>query len=383
MESERSYSAVQYSARSMSIGTVSGAGIYGGTMNREGPGESGTSFADTLFRRYARSGGTESPNEEADDESGSSIASVDDIMKDMLVKGSGYANISAEEGKTDIYVRKMSVLYIFSILFEDFRKQLDDMMAGLRRDYECAEGRTGTYLADISAKGGFGQSSPRQVFRFEIKREDYYREEEETSFSARGKAVCSDGREIDFNINARMSRSFEQYSSGKVTFDLGCIDPLVINLNDGVTSVSDQDFYFDLDADGKEDRIKALSDGSGFLALDKNGDGKINDGSELFGTGTGDGFAELAVYDDDGDGWIDEDDDVFDRLRVWTHDRDGREKLLTFRDLGIGAVNLANVPTRFSMTDSGNRAEAIVRATGMFLYEDGRAGCVQQVDMVS
>ena len=49
-----------------------------------------------------------------------------------------------------------------------------------------------------------------------------------------------------------------------------------------------------------------LGSGSGFLALDKNGNGKIDDGSELFGTKSGDGFADLAEYDSDGNGWIDE-----------------------------------------------------------------------------
>ena len=63
--------------------------------------------------------------------------------------------------------------------------------------------------------------------------------------------------------------------------------------------LSDQTFYFDLDADGKEEEISVLN-GSGYLALDKNGDGVINDGSELFGTKNGDGFADLARYDEDG-----------------------------------------------------------------------------------
>ena len=66
-----------------------------------------------------------------------------------------------------------------------------------------------------------------------------------------------------------------------------------------MAEVSDQTFYFDLDADGKEEEISVLN-GSGYLALDKNGDGTINDGSELFGTRNGDGFADLAQYDEDG-----------------------------------------------------------------------------------
>ena len=81
------------------------------------------------------------------------------------------------------------------------------------------------------------------------------------------------------------------------------------------TELSDQTFYFDLDADGEEEEISMLK-GSGYLALDKNEDGIINDGSELFGTGNGDGFADLARYDEDGNGWIDENDSILSLIHI-------------------------------------------------------------------
>jgi hypothetical protein len=45
-------------------------------------------------------------------------------------------------------------------------------------------------------------------------------------------------------------------------------------------------------------------------------DGRVNDGRELFGPITGDGFAELAAYDDDGNNWIDENDGIYDNLSI-------------------------------------------------------------------
>ena len=83
------------------------------------------------------------------------------------------------------------------------------------------------------------------------------------------------------------------------------------------------------------------------------------------------------------DGEREEDDEIFDKLKVWVGSGDGADSLLSFRDAGIGAINLANSLTEFSLKDEQNRTDAIIRATGMFLYEDGRAGTVQQVDMVS
>lgn len=61
-----------------------------------------------------------------------------------------------------------------------------------------------------------------------------------------------------------------------------------------------------MDCDGKQEEISKLNAGCGYLALDKNGDGVINDGNELFGVKTGDGFYELSKYDSDLNGWIDE-----------------------------------------------------------------------------
>ena len=160
-------------------------------------------------------------------------------------------------------------------------------------------------------------------------------------------------------------------------------DPLVINSNSSSAHVSDQKFYFDLDGDGKLDEISRLAAGSGFLALDKNGDGKINDGNELFGTKSKDGFADLATYDEDGNGWIDENDPIFDKLQIWTKDARGRDILCAIGKAGIGAIYLGNEQTDFSLNSSkDNSTNALVRKTGIFLYENGGCGTIQHLDMV-
>ena len=137
---------------------------------------------------------------------------------------------------------------------------------------------------------------------------------------------------------------------------------------------------FDLDCDGKEEEISSLGKGSGFLALDKNGDGIINDGTELFGTKSGDGFADLAEYDEDGNGWIDEDDGIFSQLRIWTKNEKGEDELISLKDAGVGAINLSSISTAFSNTDNFNDTMAVIQKTGIFLYENGNAGTIQHVD---
>ena len=214
--------------------------------------------------------------------------------------------------------------------------------------------------------------------------EFYYEENETTSFSTDGVVKTSDGREISFNVELTMSRSFTQYASETIDFGTPrLMDPLVINLDAPAADVKDQKFLFDLDADGHEEAISRLGAGSGFLALDKNGDGQINDGSELFGALSGNGFADLAKYDDDGNGWIDEADEIFEKLLIWSKDANGNDQLVGLGKAGVGAICLSAQNTQFSMNDMHNEVNAMVRQTGMFLYENGGVGTIQQLDLAT
>ena len=211
-------------------------------------------------------------------------------------------------------------------------------------------------------------------------------EAESTTFAARGTAKTTDGREISFNVELGLSREFirqtnvlsdQEMRQGFMTA------PLVINYDAPSAELSDQKFFFDIDSDGEEDTISKTAYGSGFLALDKNGDGRINDGSELFGTKSGDGFKDLAEYDDDGNGWIDENDDVFSKLKIWTNDENGNNRLISLADADVGAIYLGSASTQYSLKDPMNMMHGAIRKTGIFLHEsDGTAGTVSHVDLV-
>lgn len=211
----------------------------------------------------------------------------------------------------------------------------------------------------------------------------YHMEEENTTFSTVGTVKTADGRELSFNLEMSMSRRFEEYyAQNYVTSVKTFHDPLVINLDTNVAQVSDQKFFFDLDCDGEEEEISSLQAGSGFLALDLNGDGVINDGSELFGPESGNGFADLAKHDADGNGWIDENDPIWEKLLIWTKDEDGKDKLYHLSDLGVGAIGLGNVNTQFALnSQKDNETNAMIRKTGIFLYENGTVSTVQHLDL--
>ncbi len=210
---------------------------------------------------------------------------------------------------------------------------------------------------------------------------EFYSETEVTAFQTKGTVTTEDGREININFSFEMSRSFEQSMEVYTEQEVVLCDPLVLNFKGDVTELSDQKFLFDLDCDGEQEEISHFNSNSGFLALDLNDDGRINHGSELFGTQSGDGFADLAAYDSDKNGWIDENDEIFNKLKVWTKGFDGGDVLMTLNKSGVGAIYLGTANTRFSLNNlTDNVTNGVIRESGIFLMESGEVNTIQHVD---
>jgi hypothetical protein len=228
-------------------------------------------------------------------------------------------------------------------------------------------------------------ASPQQPAGFGVEYDyhESYSEVEQTTFEANGVIRTEDGKEISFDLSLSMTRSYHEESN--VSIRLGDArqkkDPLVINFGGNAAQLTSQRFKFDLDSDGQTDDINFVTGGSGFLALDRNGDGKINNGSELFGAKSGDGFAELATLDSDNNGWIDENDAAYEKLSIWTKDSTSKDQLSTLTQENVGAISLARVATPFELKDSRNHQQGEIRATGIYLREDGAAGTIQQIDL--
>jgi hypothetical protein len=211
--------------------------------------------------------------------------------------------------------------------------------------------------------------------------ESHY-EKEEVSFSAAGIIKTGDNKEIEFSLQLSMQREYASYESFRFRAgDALLTDPLVINFNGNAAELSDIKFSFDLDSDGINEDVPVLKPGSGYLVIDSNGDGVVNNGKELFGPQTGNGFKELSAHDVDGNNWIDENDPVYSQLRVWTMDAMGDESLRNLKDIGIGAINTGNLSTRFDQKGNENELTGQTVRTGIYLRENGTAGTIQQVDL--
>ena len=158
------------------------------------------------------------------------------------------------------------------------------------------------------------------------------------------------------------------------------IDPIVLDLSgQGITTKSVADgVYYDLDNNGFAEKTGWIDAKSGILVLDRDGNGKIEAGKELFGDRTilddgktaSSGFAALATLDSNRDGIIDAKDVKFSELRIWV-DKDGNgvstpDELLTLEEAGIKSLNLSNELVG-KVDENGNTIARI----GSFTRTDG------------
>jgi Calx-beta domain len=143
------------------------------------------------------------------------------------------------------------------------------------------------------------------------------------------------------------------------TSKINYISPIAIDLNgDGVQTISaETGVQFDILNSGQAVQTGWISGKDGFLAYDKNGNGSIDDRSELFGGAVGEGFATLASFDSNGDGVVNNTDESFSKLSLWKDSNingvtDSGE-LTSLVEAGIVALNVAH-SSDFTTDKQGN-----------------------------
>ena len=228
--------------------------------------------------------------------------------------------------------------------------------------------------------GQTAEAAPPETTTVQMSAE--YHEFQEMSFQAKGIVNTSDGRQIQFDLNVLASYEFSSSRVELIQTRTKLTDPLIINFDGALPEFTKDRYAFDITIDGLDDNIYMPTNGSGFLALDKDGNGKIDNGSELFGASTGDGFYELSAYDEDGNGWIDENDSVFSRLKLMSADKDSGEfMLVSLKDSGVGAIYLGSTATNYQIKGDNNELVGVVRNNGIFLNENGSVGTIHHIDL--
>lgn len=230
----------------------------------------------------------------------------------------------------------------------------------------------------------YKSNMPSNSWGFVYESSEEYYQKSSISFSTTASIKTASG---EININLDLSFTQEFYEQHKERIQIGSAnfeDPLIMNLentNGSFNSInSNYSFEFDINSDGTKEQISQLNEGFGFLALDKNSNGQIDNGSELFGATTGDGFKELSVYDEDGNNWIDENDSIFNDLKIWEKSSNGESSLISISQAGIGAIYLGSIETNFDYYKSIGNQEARLNESSFFLKENGEAGIISSID---
>lgn len=161
-----------------------------------------------------------------------------------------------------------------------------------------------------------------------------------TSLQFQGQFVVRNGEEVRV-IESRLAATEE-------TQQVQSAEPLVFDLDgDGLELTTVQNgVRFDIKGDGQEVKTAFITGDDAFLALDRNGNGTIDSGKELFGDqhGAANGIEELRKFDDNHDGYIDSNDAVYDQLRLFV-DKNGdgvsqKDELLTLEEEEISRISL-------------------------------------------
>ena len=164
-------------------------------------------------------------------------------------------------------------------------------------------------------------------------------------------------------------------------------DPITVDLDgDGVETISSENgVYFDLDASGTAEKTGWIAPDDGLVVMDRDGNGTIDNGRELFGDATvlkdgsiaSTGFEALAEQDTNNDGVIDASDENFSNMKVWRDlNQDGisqSEELRSLEETGIKKIHLDYLTVN-TEDEQGN----IQTRTSGFEFTDGRNGLTSE-----
>lgn len=224
----------------------------------------------------------------------------------------------------------------------------------------------------------------KHVFKYE--RTFEYTKKDSIEISSKA-IIKTNSKDIEIDLKLSYSKEFYEKHSENIQFEnISFLDPLVINYDGNINALDniseEMTFMFDLNSNGKKENIPLLKSGNGFLAIDKNNNGKIDDGSELFGPQTNFGFEELRAYDNDNNSWIDENDEVFKDLSIWSKSEGGEDKLIALGQSGIGALYLNDVSSELNYNNSVNNSLAQLKSSSIYIKNDGTAGLLSSLDFI-
>ena len=247
---------------------------------------------------------------------------------------------------------------------------------------EIANAMTGGSLEDVALSGANGSGATITAKELALNVSGSTPQIDVSAFRVMSQRIEIDLTQIESRFSSIGSTANISISEFRAQIDLIRIDiaqafqqdPLILDLDgNGIDITSLQDGrQFDIDGDGNIDQTAWIRGNDALLALDRNKDGKINNGTELFGdqNGAADGFAELAKFDDNQDGKIDANDVVFSALILLR----ANGEQATLMDEGITSISLSMITPIDQRLIGGDLV-----ATSHFTRDDGSIATVGEV----
>lgn len=178
-------------------------------------------------------------------------------------------------------------------------------------------------------------------------------------------------QKVTYQISMNFSRVEAQVEVQDVQINMA--DPLVLDMNgEGIQlTPAGRGASFDINGDGKKESTAWVKGDSAFLVMDRNNNGLIDDGSELFGDqhGASNGFQELARFDTCRDNIIDRKDSAWNALKVYqdlnSNGAIDYGEVTSLEKAGVASINLD-----FTTTDSQQSGNRLIMK-GSFTTTDG------------
>ena len=211
--------------------------------------------------------------------------------------------------------------------------------------------------------------------------EEWQSHEQQLNYKVQGKFNVNDN-ELTLNYNFSLSHKRTSYS--KVEISAAALkDPLIVQFgSQGLGNITGQK-DFAINQDNTLDNLPIFSGDVGYLVYDKNNNQQADNGNELFGPQTGQGFAELALLDSNKNGFIDAEDQQFEQLFIWQpKDNDEQsEQWMSLKEAKIQAISLSAINTPFDFYDQHGQVQAQLRKSSFAISDDGYGRGVHQVDV--
>ena len=211
--------------------------------------------------------------------------------------------------------------------------------------------------------------------------EQWQSHEQQLNYQIQGQFNIND-QILSLNYNVNLTHKHTSYSKMEISAAT-LKDPLLVQFDSQALGEIKGEKAFDINQDKTLDKLPIFSGDIGYLVYDQNDNQQADNGSELFGPKTGQGFMELAQLDSNNNGFIDVEDQAFEQLYIWQPNENSSqvEQWLSLKEAKIQAISLSAINTPFTFYDHNGEVQAQLRQSSFAISDEGYGRGVHQVDV--